>query len=910
MKKIFLALLFVSLSVAMAFGQTVTVKGRVVDKTTSRTIAGVTIYPAMVQQPFQTLADGGFLITVSKGEQSFIFNKEGYKPYELKVIIFDSMDFGDIVLTPLQQSVGSNDLPVVELSETELSEGSQSQDISGLLQSSNDVFTSTAGFVFGPARFRMRGYDSENTVVSINGANMNDVESGRAYWSAWGGLNDATREKEVVNTLDKADFAFGAIGGATNIDTRASMFSRGVKASYSYSNRSYSNRAMVTYGTGVMDNGWAFAFSGSRRWAQEGYNDGTFYDAWGYFAAAEKRINKNHVLNLTVFGAPTARGKSGASTQDMYDLAGSNYYNPYWGYQNGEKRNSRVSDFHKPVMVLNHDWKISEKANLKTSVLYTFGKGGNTALDWGDAGDPRPDYYRKLPNYYKYDVLRYNELTELYKSDITVRQINFDDMFAVNKSGVVDTKGFGAGNRSAYIIEERRDDESRLQANTLGSYIVNEDLKVKAGGSYEMYTGKHYKIVDDLLGGDFYLDIDKFVKRDASTGVFSNPDEAEQNDLNNPNRAVKVGDTFGYSYDTHVNTAKGWVQAEYSLNNTDIFVAGNVSNTMFWRTGNMRNGKFADNSFGDSEKTSFTNFGGKIGATQKITGRHYVSVNAMYETRTPKVRNAFTSARTRNVVVPGLKKETVYSGEATYSYRSPFISGRLTGYYTKFEDQMNVLNFYNDAEGTFGNYIMSGVDKQHMGIEFGIEAKVLPELKVKAVASIGEYTYTSNPTASLYQDNTSKARFEDRTINFNDYKVDGTPQQAFSIGLKYESPKYWWVSADANMFREIYMSMNPERRTDFAVAGVDKTSEKYFSIINQEKLDDAFTLDLSAGKSWRIDNISIYLSANITNVLNNQNFITGGYEQLRFDPTDVSKFGNKYYYMPGTQFFINLGVRL
>ncbi|HEX2616823.1 MAG TPA: hypothetical protein VHL57_04725, partial [Flavobacteriales bacterium] len=43
------------------------------------------------------------------------------------------------------------------------------QDVSGILQSSRDVFNATAGFTFGAARFRIRGFDGENTLISLNG---------------------------------------------------------------------------------------------------------------------------------------------------------------------------------------------------------------------------------------------------------------------------------------------------------------------------------------------------------------------------------------------------------------------------------------------------------------------------------------------------------------------------------------------------------------------------------------------------------------------------------------------------------------------------------------------------------------------------------------------------------------------
>ncbi len=87
----------------------------------------------------------------------------------------------------------TNTIPVITVSLAELEDDTESQDVSGLLQSSKDVFTSIAGFNFSAARFRVRGYDSENFTVMMNGITLNNPENGRAIWAYWGGLNDITR---------------------------------------------------------------------------------------------------------------------------------------------------------------------------------------------------------------------------------------------------------------------------------------------------------------------------------------------------------------------------------------------------------------------------------------------------------------------------------------------------------------------------------------------------------------------------------------------------------------------------------------------------------------------------------------------------------------------------------------------
>lgn len=292
-------------------------------------------------------------------------------------------------------------LPTINLSINELEGLEESQNISSLLQSSRDVFVSAAGYTFGPARYRMRGYDSENTTVMINGVSVNDMESGRAYWASWGGLNDALRNQDINIGINASELTFGGIGGNTNITTRASTYGKGVKMTYSRANRSYSNRLMFIASTGLMKNGWAFTLSGSRRWAQEGYVEGTFYNAFSYFVSIEKKFNDKHSLGLIGYGSPNKRGRAGVSVQEAYSLAGSNYYNAYWGYQNGEKRNARIGNYHQPMIMLSHYWTMDDKTKLTSTLYYNFGRGGSTALSWVEADDPRPDYYKNLPSYYQ-----------------------------------------------------------------------------------------------------------------------------------------------------------------------------------------------------------------------------------------------------------------------------------------------------------------------------------------------------------------------------------------------------------------------------------------------------------------------------------------------------------------------------
>lgn len=802
-------------------------------------------------------------------------------------------------------------LPQITVFAEDLESDNQAQEIAGLLQSSRDIFISTAGYTFGQTRFKIRGLASENTSVLINGIPVNDLETGRAYWSSWGGLNDATRNKEIEAGISASNYSFGGAGGVTNMITRASSFRKMTKFTYSSTNRSYRNRLMFLYATGMQENGWAFTVSGSRRWAQEGYVDGTYYDAWGYFVSVEKKINDNHSIGFVGFGAPNKRGRNGVSVQEAYDLAGTNYYNPYWGYQNGEKRNSRIGNYHQPWLILTHYWTLNDKSELETSLFTNFGKGGSTALDWYDAADPRPDYYRNLPSYDNdFNGLSPEERQSLWQNDETYRQLDWDSYYFVNRKNLYTLDNVNGvegqsytGNLSNYIVEDRRNDRRNIGVNMNYELEINEHMNFSAGLNYNNYKSFQYKLVNDLLGGDFYLNIDKFAERDIADPI------AAQNDLNNPNQVIKVGDKFGYDYSANINKANVFAKSDFSYAKIDFFVSASLSYDQFWRTGRMRNGKFPDNSYGDSEKQNFTNYGLKGGATFKITGRHLLDANLMYLTRAPYFRTAYISARTRDEVVDGLTNEKISSADFSYIYRSPYLKARASVYYTKFVDNIYSRSFYHETLRSFVNYQMVGVDKVHYGVEVGIEAKVSQNFTLTGVLATGQYYYDSRPTATISVDNNATV-LSNRTVYLENYHIGGFPQTAMSAGVKYFSSHYIFAGASINYYDDIYIDINPDRRTAEAVANFGPDYPERQAVLEQEKFDPNFTMDAYIGKSWRID-YKYYISINfsVNNLLNTQDFKFGGFEQYRYDPLEITKFPPKYFYMYGRQYFLNVNFR-
>ncbi len=891
------------------------IRGKVIDEASGQGIPDITVHLQGTDLETITDASGTFSLEGEIPHEVVLdFSKEDVHLKRSFARMQSAVDLGDIVL--MFQSVPStpDQIFTVQLSDDDDDQNS-TENVSGLLTASEDAFQSAVAYVFGPMRFRLRGYDSENSAMVFNGLPFNDLEVGSIFWSAWGGLNDVTRNQETHLGLEDSPFSFGGAGGSVGLDLRASAQRVQKRVSYSLANRAYRNRLMATWSTGMTPKGWALSLSASHRWAQEGYIEGTFYDAYGYFVSVDKKLSDKHLLNLVVLGAPTKRGRNSAATQEMYDLAGTHYYNPYWGYQNGEKRNSRVADIHEPIIALRHDWKFAKNSILTTSVGYQFGKNASSALDWYNANDPRPDYYRRLPSYIDDPTLAAT-VADVLRSDKALRQIQWDELYQANDASMVtihDVDGIPGndvtGKQSQYIVEDRRYDNTRLIAATNLQHVLSERVTLNGGLHYSWQRNQNYKVVKDLLGGDFYVNYDKFALQD-----FPGNTNALQNDLNHPNQLLYEGDVFGYDYDANIRDAEAWAQVTGSLAHWDLFAAVTSGHTDFWRTGHMRNGKFPEDSYGDSEKKAFTHGGIKGGTTWKIDGRNYLVADAMYLTRAPFFRNAMVSPRTRNEFVDGLTTEKIYGGEAAYVFRAPYFRARLTGYFTQFNDQAYARSFYHDDLRSFVNISMTGIDERHLGLEAFAEATVATGIKVHGVAAIGRYRYTSRPNAVITQDNDASV-LDEMTVYAKDFYVGGTPQSVYTLGMSIQTKYYLSAYLNFNYFDNLWIDYNPVRRTTEAVDLVESGSPQWDAIIDQEKVPGGFTMDASVYKSFRLNWFKtpayFAVSLNVTNVLDNQDLINGGYEQLRFDFVnhDPGTFPSKYYYFSGFNYYLNASIR-
>lgn len=917
MKKKLLALIITICVPFLLIAQQTLIKGSVKDAATFEPIPGVSISIESTQQSTVTDVKGLFLFSenIPLGEQVLKIEKAGYitKRYPIVVQANQTVNIQDMTMD-IDVS-DSADLFVIALSDDELNDDTSASDnISGLLQSSQDVFQRTAAFEFSTSFFKVRGLDSENGTILINGLEMNKLFNGRPQWSNWGGLNDVLRNQELTTGLTPSNYAFGGILGTTNINTRASSYRRGGRLTYSSSNRSYTHRVMATYASGLVKGDWAYAISIGRRWGNEGYQDATFYDANSIFASVEKKINDKHSLNFTTIYAPNRRGKSSPNTQEVYDLKDIKY-NEYWGYHDGEKRNSRIKEVVEPILMLNHYWDISGKTKLNTNIGYQFGKLGNSRLDYSGGANPSPTYYQLLPSYALADPdgPDYATAYQLEQNFLDNGQIDWNRIYDANLTNNI------TGTPNAYVLYEDRSDDKQLTVNTILSSEISENILLNANINYKNLKSENFAEIMNLLGGSGYLNVDGF--------------DNFQFDLQNPDRIVGEGGKIRYNYNLLANIISGYAQALFKYNKIDFYLSGSLSTTTYQREGLWQHERYQDNSLGKGEKLTFNGFGTKGGFTYKITGKHLLDINAGYITKAPSLRNTYSNARENDAVVRGIQEEKISSVDASYIFRSPIIKARLTAFYTTIKDANEISFYYADGisnyeiennDSFFVQEILNGIDKKHLGTEIGIEAQVTPTIKLKGVASLGQYTYNNNPNVYL----TSSSFTNENGIDFGpstlkNYKIAGGPQKAYSFGFEYRDPDYWWVGATANFFTNTYVDISPLTRTrnfyldSDGLPFNDYDPEIARQLLKQERFDDYMVVNLIGGKSWKINDYYIGFFASVNNLLDKA-YKTGGYEQgrnanyqqLKDDASnDTPVFSPKYWYGRGATYFANVYFR-
>ena len=775
--------------------------------------------------------------------------------------------------------------------EAQLGEDDDMSSNVSIINSNSNIYASEVGYLFSPMRFRYRAFDQRYNDIYINGTPINDMESGQFRYSWVGGLNQQTRNMESALPFETNNFSMTGMGGSNNYNFRPASMPVGHRFTLSGANRSYTLRGMYTFNSGLNSKGWAFSANITYRWANEGYVEGTFYNSLSYFLGVQKVFGDgSHSLSLVTWGNPTERASQGAGTDEMYWLANDRYYNPYWGYQNGKKRNSRIVHDYSPTALLTWDWNINKDTKLTTSLLGKYTMYESTKLNYNNSSNPHPSYWKNMPSSY-YDVWYddpanrtpqaledWNRAYAFWTGSKANRQINWDQLYYAN--GIAAQQGQDA----MYYIQAKHNDALTLTfASTLNMQLgKNQQLNIGIIGSSN--KGMHYQTMEDLLGASTYHNINTY-----ALGTYDRNSDEIQYDLNHRDKEIGVGDRFGYDYNLLVNNSKLWASYTENFGILHYTLAARLGYTSMQRDGKMRNGLAADNSYGKSDVAEFVDGGFKLNTSFNLGRGNTLTFGIGYEHRAPQARTAFASPEINNDFVTDLKNEQVFSTELGYQFENAWLHANLNAYYSHLRNVTDWQNYYFDDINSFSYVSLTGIKKEYYGLEAGLRFKVTSAFDINLLGTISDAKIRNNSHVRYM--NSTSAEYTDEIVYNKGMRDSGTPLTAASLGLSYHSGG-WYIDLNCNYYDRIYLSYAPSYRYQ---STLDTRHEIYGNVYNEGKLipsaveqaqgHGGFMLDGSIGRSIYLKRGMLSINLMVTNILNNQNLCTGGYEQSRSNYT-------------------------
>lgn len=767
---------------------------------------------------------------------------------------------------------------------------SRSQNVT-IISSNNDLYASQIGYGFSAVRFRYRAFSQKYNDIYINGMQMNDMEAGQFRYSLIGGLNNQTRSMESVLPFESSSFALANMGGANNYNFRAGSMPAGHRVSVLANNRNYTLRGMYTYSSGFNSKGWAFTGNLTYRWANRGYVKGTYYNALSYFLGVEKLIGDNHSIAFATWGNPTERSSQGAATDESYWIANSNFYNPYWGYQGGKVRNSRVVNDFAPSALLTWEWKINDKAKLTTTIGGRYSMYKSSKLNYNNSENPQPDYWKRLPSSFfdvdkpsanrQQDVDNWTTAYNYLAKSEENRQIKWDQLYYSNAQA--NRQGIDA----LYFVQAKRNDALTIRMNSVLNLELDPMKHLSIGFGAGANRGRHYQTMEDLLGSTSYHNTNNY-----ATGTYAPGSDEVQYDLNRPNAPVGEGDVFGYDYYLNIHKANLWAAYTANARRIHFMIGAKTNYTDMQRDGRMRNGLAANNSYGKSGVAHFLDGGLKTAMTANLGGGHTFSAGVGLETRAPEATASFAAPEINNDFVLGLKNEQVFSSQASYQLRTSWMNLNLNGFYSFMQHVSEWQNFYFDDINSFSYVSMTGIKKTYYGVELGARIKLTSTLDFKAYGTISEAKYLNNAKVR-YMNSTSGIYTNDIVMNKN-MRESGTPLTAGAAGLSYHN-RGWFIDIYAKYYDRIYLSWSPAQRYVGTLkttgAYEQKTVDENGNIVTQTIVPKqaegkgGLMVDASIGRSIYLKKGSLSINLNLSNILNNTRIATGGYEQSRSDYT-------------------------
>lgn len=747
-----------------------TITGVVVDAETNEALIGASVVLEGTTTGTVTDIDGSFSLSVKASNLNLLVSFIGYTTQTITTTVTNGQtkDLGTIELA--SDAVGINEVMVLasvainretpvavsnipaELIETKLG----TQEFPEILKSTPGVYATKSGGGFGDGRVNLRGFESENVAVMINGLPVNDMENGWVYWSNWAGLSDVTRTMQVQRGLGASKVAVPSIGGTINVITRTTDAEEGGNFFSGFGNDGY-KKVGGTLSTGLMDNGFAITASFSRT-TGNGYVDGTEFDGFNYFINVSKKFGENHRLSLSSFGAKQRHGqRQNRSLISTYRNAQSDIkFNPDWGILNGDVKHVEDNFYFKPLTSLNHYWTITPNTTLSTSLYASWGTGGG-----GGRGGENS----------LFDV-------RLGGSD---QPMDLDNIVETNRAS-------GANGAVSWLRASHNDHSWYGVISSLNSNIT-DNLAFVGGLDLRTYTGHHYYEVTDLMGADY---------------IFSD------DDINEPNKVLKVGDKYNYYNDGVVGWQGIFGQLEYSNDILSGFVSASVSNTSYKRIDYFN---YLDSDpLQETDRYNFLGFMVKGGANYNINENHNVFANIGYFEKAAGFDAVFLNYDNEHINEDA-ENQKIFSVELGYGFITKNFKADVNLYRTSWNDRtFTEVRTGEDGSQYFLNLL--GVNALHQGLEVDVKWDLSNKLKLTGMLSLGDWTWSDNVLDVQVYDEDQNPIGDPVDLYIKDLKVSDAAQTTGALGLEYQLLAKSYVTLDYYYFADYYADFSPENVTE------------------------------------------------------------------------------------------------
>lgn len=437
-------------------------------------------------------------------------------------------------------------------------------------------------------------------------------------------------------------------------------------------------------------------------------------------------------------------------------------------------------------------------------MAYQTGKRKRSRLGYYNAQNPDPSYYRNLPSFYINSPIGANFENALLAKEGFLRnpQMDWASFYTANRNN-------GPNGRAAYVLYDDVFSNRSWRFKLWSNHRLSDQWTLDIGYVHHRMISDAYAEIDDLLGAAHHVDVDPFsdTRNDLEGDLF----KAE-------------GDLFGYHYRLKARNHSAYLQSRAQGKRWSVFVAAQAANTRYQREGLFLNQAFLEDSKGKGPVLSFPTFSLKTGLRYKFNGRHWFTGRLGYLQRPPTLQNSYVNPRENAITVTESVPETITTFDVDYHIRLPTVMGRLSAYYSQFNDISDVNFFFVDSGlgSDFVQEVVTDLGKRHMGMELGLSYPVSASVKLSAAAGLGHYSYTNNPKVTINFDTAGDA---DELINtkgsqdlgraeLRGLRLAQGPQTAISLGVEYRDPKYWWVGMTTNYLANTYINLSTITRTE------------------------------------------------------------------------------------------------